>query len=114
MKKKQETPFQSGINALLKRLGLSQRKLSEKIGRSNMAVSQWCLGKHEPKVGDIDALIRLGMNAEEIFGKELAGILMKNGDANPEAHIAPDELLEIKKKAMQDAYKEMFKERIAK
>lgn len=114
MKKKEETPFQAGVNSLLKRLGLSQRKLGERIGRSNMAVSQWCLGKHEPKVGDVDGLIRLGMKADEIFGKELAGILMKNGDANPEAHIDPDELLEIKKRAMQDAYKDLFKERILK
>ena len=29
MKKKQETPFQEGIKAFLKRLGLSQRKLAD-------------------------------------------------------------------------------------
>lgn len=111
MKKKEETPFQAGVNALLKRLGISQRKLGERIGRSNMAVSQWCLGKHEPKVGDVDGLIRLGMKAEEIFGKELAVILMKNGDQDA-ANLDEKTLLEIKKKAMEAAYTDLFKERL--
>lgn len=111
MKKKEETHFQAGVNALLKRLGLSQRKLGERIGRSNMAVSQWCLGKHEPKVGDVDGLIRLGMKAEEIFGKELAGILMKNSDPDA-ANLDEKTLLEIKKKAMEAAYTDLFKERL--
>ena len=111
MKKKQETPFQAGMNSFIKRLGLSQRKLSEKIGRSNMAVSQWCLGRHEPKVGDIDGLIRLGMTAEEIFGKELAGILMKNTDPDA-AKLDDATVLEIKKKAMEAAYTDLFKEKL--
>lgn len=111
MKKKEETPFQAGVNALLKRLGLSQRKLGERIGRSNMAVSQWCLGKHEPKVGDVDGLIRLGMKAEEIFGKELAGILLRNSDPDA-ANLDEKTLLEIKKKAMEAAYTDLFKERL--
>ena len=81
MKKKQETPFQTGIKAFLERIGLSQRKLAERIGRSNMAVSQWCLGVHEPKVGDLHVLIREGMTAAELFGEDIARRLMKNSSS---------------------------------
>ena len=81
MKKKQETPFQTGIKAFLERIGLSQRKLAERIGRSNMAVSQWCLGVHEPKVGDLHVLIREGMTAAELFGEDISRCLMKNSSS---------------------------------
>lgn len=112
MKKKEETPFQAGVNALLKRLGISQRKLGERIGRSNMAVSQWCLGKHEPKVGDLDVLIKAGMTAEELFGEPIARILLDNSGKPQEPEIDKKTLLEIKKKAMEAAYTDLFKERL--
>lgn len=78
MNKKQETPFQTGIKRFLERIGLSQRKLAERIGRSNMAVSQWCLGVHEPKVGDLHVLISEGMTEEELFGADVAKTLVEN------------------------------------
>lgn len=114
MKTKQQTPFQKGINSFLKRLGISQRKLGERIGRSNMAVSQWCLGKHEPKVGDLDVLIKAGMTAEELFGDDVAKTLFENTLKPQEPELDEKTILEIKKKAMEGAYKEMFKERLSK
>jgi transcriptional regulator with XRE-family HTH domain len=114
MKTKQQTPFQKGINSFLKRLGISQRKLGERIGRSNMAVSQWCLGKHEPKVGDLDVLIKAGITAEELFGESIARTLLDNSGKPHEPEIDEKTILEIKKKAMEGAYKEMFKERLSK
>ena len=113
-KQKLETPFQQGIKSLLNRLGKSQRKLAEDIGRSNMAVSQWCLGNHEPKVGDLYVLIRQGMTAEEIFGEPIAKMLLENSIRPQEPELDEKTILEIKKKAMQDAYKDLFKERILK
>lgn len=113
-KAKLETPFQTGIKQLLDRLGLSQRKLAERIGRSNMAVSQWCLGKHEPKVGDLYVLIRAGMTAEELFGEPIARMLLDNSGKPHEPEIDDKTLLEIKKKAMQDAYTDLFKEKLSK
>ena len=112
--KSKQNPFQQGINSFLKRIGISQRKLAEKIGKSNMAVSQWCLGKHEPKVGDLEGLIKEGMTADEIFGEDVAKTLFENTLKPQEPELDDKTLLEIKKKAMQDAYKEMFKERISK
>lgn len=114
MKTKNETPFQTGIKHLLKRLDISQRKLGERIGRSNMAVNQWTHGKHEPKVGDLYVLINEGMSASEIFGADVARTLLKNSEVNPEVELDDKTLLEIKKKAMQDAYKELFKEKLLK
>ena len=113
-KKKEETPFQTGIKAFLERMGLSQRKLGDKIGRSNMAVSQWCLGKHEPKVGDLHVLIMEGMNASEIFGEDVAKTLLENSVRPQEPELDEKTILEIKKKAMEGAYKEMFKEKLLK
>lgn len=81
MKKKVETPFQTGIKSFLDRMGLSQRKLAERIGRSNMAVSQWCLGNHEPKVGDLPVLIHEGMSADELFGEAVAKTLFENSSS---------------------------------
>lgn len=113
-KAKPQTPFQQGINDFLKRLGISQRKLAERIGRSNMAVSQWCLGNHEPKVGDLDVLIKQGITAEELFGEQVARMLLDNSVKPHEPEIDDKTLLEIKKKAMEGAYKELFKERLLK
>jgi transcriptional regulator with XRE-family HTH domain len=113
-KAKPQTPFQQGINDFLKRLGISQRKLAERIGRSNMAVSQWCLGNHEPKVGDLDVLIKEGMSAVELFGEPIAKMLLENTVRPQEPEIDDKTLLEIKKKAMEGAYKELFKERLLK
>ena len=114
MKTKKETPFQTGIKAFLERMGLSQRKLAERIDRSNMAVSQWCLGNHEPKVGDLHVLIREGMSAEELFGADVAKTLLENSLKPQEPELDEKTILEIKKKAMEGAYKEMFKERLSK
>lgn len=114
MKKKLETPFQTGIKAFLERMGLSQRKLAERIGRSNMAVSQWCLGIHEPKVGDLHVLINEGMTAAELFGEDVAKTLFENSVEPQEPELDEKTILEIKKKAMEGAYKEMFKERLSK
>lgn len=114
MKKKSESPFQTGIKKFLERNGLSQRKLGDKIGRSNMAVSQWCLGNHEPKVGDLHVLIHEGMTAAELFGPDVARTLLKNSEVSHDVGIDDRTLLEIKKKAMQDAYRELFKEKLSK
>lgn len=114
MKKKQETPFQTGIKSFLERMGLSQRKLAERIGRSNMAVSQWCLGVHEPKVGDLHVLIKEGMTGSELFGEDVAKTLFENTLKPQEPELDEKTLLEIKKKAMQDAYTDLFKEKLRK
>ena len=111
---KKQTPFQAGINKFLKRMGLSQRKLGEQIGKSNMAVSQWALGKHEPKVGDLDCLIDMGMTAAEIFGENVARTLLKNSEPNHDVTLDEKTMLEIKKNAMQEAYKDLFKEKLLK
>ena len=70
--------FKNGINAFLKRTGLSQRRLSHKIGTVNATVYNWCIGSTEPSVKNISELIKAGMSAVEIFGVEVAAILQKN------------------------------------
>lgn len=79
-----------------------------------MAVSQWCRGNHEPKVGDIHVLINEGMTAVEIFGPDVAKTLLENSLKPHEPELDDKTILEIKKKAMQDAYTEMFRENLMK
>lgn len=72
---KDEDIFKIGINSFLKRIGMSQRRLSQKIGTVNATVYNWCMGKTEPNVKHISELIRAGMRIEEIFGYEIAAII---------------------------------------
>lgn len=72
---KDEEIFKIGINSFLKRIGMSQRRLSQKIGTVNATVYNWCMGKTEPNVKHISELIRAGMRIEEIFGYEIAAII---------------------------------------
>lgn len=72
---KDEDIFKVGINAFLKRVGMSQRRLSQKIGTVNATVYNWCMGKTEPNVKHVSELIRAGMRIEEIFGYEIAAII---------------------------------------
>ena len=75
---KDEDAFKSGINAFMKREGLSQRRLAQKIGTVNATVFNWCMGKTEPNVRNVSELIRAGMQIEEIFGYEIAALIRKS------------------------------------
>lgn len=75
---KDEDIFKIGINSFLKRVGMSQRRLSQKIGTVNATVYNWCVGRTEPNVKNISELIRAGMLVEEIFGYEIAAIIRKS------------------------------------
>ena len=54
------------------------------------------------------------MSAEELFGEDVAKTLLENTVRPQEPEIDDKTLLEIKKKAMEGAYKELFKERLLK
>ena len=75
---KDEEVFKTGINAFMKRSGLSQRRLAQKIGTVNATVFNWCIGYTEPSVRNVSELIKAGMSAEEIFGPEIATMLKNN------------------------------------
>ena len=75
---KDDNVFNTGINAFMKRAGLSQRRLAQKIGTVNATVFNWCYGFTEPNVKNVSELIKAGMSAEEIFGPEIAAMLKTN------------------------------------
>lgn len=75
---KDEDSFKTGINAFMKREGLSQRRLAQKIGTVNATVFNWCVGYTEPNLKTVSELIKAGMSAEEIFGPEIAAMLKTN------------------------------------
>lgn len=73
--------FAAGINRFLARTGMTQTALAQKVGATKVCVSQWSTGKCEPKVSSLAALIKEGITAEEIFGKDIARVLLKNSSS---------------------------------
>lgn len=73
--------FSTGLNQFLKRIGSSKRAIAPKVGATAVCLSQWALGQTEPKVSSLAALIAQGMTADEIFGKDIARVLMKNSSS---------------------------------
>lgn len=73
--------FSAGINKFLARINSTQTALANKVGATKVCVSQWSTGKCEPKVSSLAALIEEGITAEEIFGKDIARLLMKNSSS---------------------------------
>lgn len=60
------------------RTRLKQREVADKTGASPGLVGNWASGKAVPSYKNIARLIEIGMNAEELFGKELADKLAEN------------------------------------
>ena len=73
--KQKQANFDCGV--FLKRKGLKQQEAADMLGVTQATISNWCKGK-TPDYGTVVQLIRLGMGAEELFGKELAKILKSN------------------------------------
>lgn len=71
-------------NSFLNRKGWKQRELAKRLEIGTSTVGMWCTGQSTPSYGVIEQLIRLGMTAQEIFGKELSDILQVNSEIKPE------------------------------
>lgn len=60
----------------LDRMGWSQTDLAEKLGSKQSRVSNWNTGLASPRYNEIMKLIELGANLEELFGSDVAAMLI--------------------------------------
>ena len=72
-----ELPFQTGLKKFLKRKGLTQKALADKIYVASCTVSQWTRGGYDPSV-TVSLLILEGMTLEEIFGADVMDKILEN------------------------------------
>ncbi len=64
------------IQGFISRVGIkNHRELAEKVGVKKSAVDSWSSGERYPTHETEEKLLRLGMTLEELFGKEIAGIV---------------------------------------
>lgn len=75
-KTKDEWSFVDGLTKFMERNHLNQRELGRKLGLSHMAVGKWLSKDNEPNLASLKRLIKLGMNANEIFGTSLSKIML--------------------------------------
>lgn len=96
-----ELPFQTGLKKFLKRKGLTQRALADKIYVSSCTVSQWTRGSYDPSV-TVSLLILEGMTLEEIFGADVMDKILENErESNNELLKYVSEKLQEDKKIIQ-------------
>lgn len=62
------------VKAFLKRVGMTQKDLAEKVGIASENVSKWNKGKGVPSYEVCRKLLLNGMLVEELFGVEYAKI----------------------------------------
>lgn len=67
--------------AFIDRMGWTQAELAEKIGCSQPTVSQWCKGKNFPPFPVLVELVSLGAGISDIFGPEVASMMLENEKA---------------------------------
>ena len=68
------------VKKFLKRIRMTQYELAEKMGCNQSLVAMWATGRSFATYEKLCQLVELGMTAEELFGKELAERLYRNGD----------------------------------
>lgn len=59
-------------SSFLHRMGWSQKDLADRLKIATSTVGMWCTGKSTPSYSVILELIDLGINAEELFGRNVA------------------------------------------
>lgn len=65
-------------NSFLRRKNWAQKDLAERLNVATSTVGMWCTGKSTPAYAVIVELLKLGMTIEELFGKEIADMVLKN------------------------------------
>ncbi len=60
----------ANLTRLLRRAGMSQRELAQRLGVSSAAVSSWCGGRKAPRVDKVDAMAALFGAVREDFYRE--------------------------------------------
>lgn len=73
------------VQKFMNRMGWHQNDLAEKLGCSQSRVAMWNTGRAFPRYSEFENLINLGINAEELFGKEVAEKLLGNSGASSDS-----------------------------
>lgn len=66
------------------RMRYKLREVASKVGASTSLVGNWNSGVAVPSYEKLASLVELGMTAQEMFGKEIGDLLVKNS-SNPES-----------------------------
>ena len=94
------------FNMFLRRKGLKQQEAADRLGVTQATISNWCKGK-TPDYGTIVELIKQGMTMQELFGEEVAALLVKNSSGT----LPPQEILNnaVFRGGMEDIVMEVLK-----
>lgn len=63
--------------AFIRRMGWRQKDLAERLNIGTSTVGMWCTGKSTPPYENIMGLIKLGITMKELFGEDVAEIIMR-------------------------------------
>lgn len=85
------------------RTKLKQREIAAGVGSSLGLIGQWATGKGVPSYEKLGGLIELGMTAQEMFGKEMGDLLVRN--SQPKERPDKDELREMVKSVLTELAK---------
>lgn len=66
------------------RMRYKLREVASKVGASTSLVGNWNSGVAVPSYEKLASLVELGMTAQEMFGKEIGDLLVKNS-SKPES-----------------------------
>lgn len=94
-------------DGFLSRKRINKSEAARLLGAAPAMVTDWVKGKTEPSRKYLKRLCKIGMTAQEMFGKEAGGMLLENSVTGNDGQLSPDiyksvEFLEGVAKAIED------------